>query len=124
MQNRQVRPGPGGAVGWSIPGGPKLFRALRRAIALATEYNAAGPGCRRLDADTLARRRRVQGEDHPDTMFPASNLAADLRALGAHQAAQELDTDTLARRRVLGEDHPDTQRPAHTLQQTCVRWDT
>ena len=49
------------------------------------------------------------GEDHPDTLLSASNLAADLRTLGEHQAARELDEDTLARRRrVLGEDHPDT----------------
>jgi hypothetical protein len=34
-----------------------------------------------LDQDTLDRRRRVLGEDHPDTLQSASNLAADLRAL-------------------------------------------
>ena len=37
---------------------------------------------RELDEDTLARRRRVLGEDHPDTLTSASNLAADLCALG------------------------------------------
>ena len=35
-----------------------------------------------LDEDTLARRRRVLGEDHPDTLTSARNLARDLRALG------------------------------------------
>lgn len=35
-----------------------------------------------LDEDTLARLRRVFGEDHPDTLRSAGNLAADLRALG------------------------------------------
>ena len=45
------------------------------------------------------------GEDHPDTLTSARNLAADLTNLGEHQAARELDEDTLARRRrVLGED--------------------
>jgi len=34
-----------------------------------------------MDQDTLARRRRVLGEDHPDTLNSAKNLAADLRAL-------------------------------------------
>ena len=48
------------------------------------------------------------GEDHPDTLRTANNLAVDLRNLGEHQAARELDEDILARRRVLGEDHPDT----------------
>jgi hypothetical protein len=42
------------------------------------EYQQA----RALDEDTLARRRRVLGDDHPDTVTSASNLAADLRVLG------------------------------------------
>ena len=37
---------------------------------------------RDLDQDTLDRKRRVLGEDHPDTLTSARNLAADLRALG------------------------------------------
>ena len=66
-------------------------------------YQAA----RELDEDTLARSRRVLGEDHPSTLSSANNLAIDLRNLGEYQAARELDEDTLARhRRVLGEDHP------------------
>ena len=36
---------------------------------------------RDLDQDTLDRRRRVLGEDHPGTLRSAANLAADLRAL-------------------------------------------
>ena len=38
------------------------------------------------------------GEDHPDTLTSASNLAADLRELGDYQRARTLDEDTLARR--------------------------
>ena len=69
-----------------------------------------------LDEDTLARRRRDLGEDHPDTLAAASNLAVSLRAAGEYQAARELDEDTLARRRrVLGEDHPDTLTSADGL---------
>jgi hypothetical protein len=64
---------------------------------------------RDLDQDTVARRRRVLGEDHPSTLSSATNLADDLRALGEVQAARDLDQDTVARRRrVLGEDHTDT----------------
>ena len=56
------------------------------------------------------------GEDHPDTLTSANNLAIDLRALGEDQAARDLDQDTLARRRrVLGEDHPDTLTSANNL---------
>jgi Tetratricopeptide repeat len=81
-------------------------------LSALREYQAA----RALDEDTLARRRRVQGEDHPDTLASASNLATDLTDLGEHQAARALDEDTLARRRrVLGEGHPDTQQSVRNL---------
>jgi hypothetical protein len=89
-----------------------------------------------LDEDTLARRRRDLGEDHPDTLASADGLAISLRAVGGypgalaaasnlatvvrhrgeHQAARELGEDTLARRRrVLGEDHPDSLASADNL---------
>ena len=37
---------------------------------------------RDLNQDTLDRRRRILGHDHPDTLNSAHNLAIDLRALG------------------------------------------
>jgi hypothetical protein len=75
-------------------------------------YQAA----RDLDEDTLARRRKVHGHDHPWTLITASNLASDLRRLGDVEAARDLDTDTLARRRrVLGDDHPRTLASASNL---------
>jgi hypothetical protein len=64
----------------------------------------------------LDRRRRVLGEDHPDTLRSAESLAYFLSALGEVQAARDLGEDTLdRRRRVLGEDHPDTLRSAESL---------
>jgi Tetratricopeptide repeat len=64
----------------------------------------------------LDRRRRVLGDDHPDTLPSANNLADDLRRLGEVQAARDLDQDTLdRRRRVLGDDHPDTLTSANNL---------
>ena len=69
-----------------------------------------------LDEDILARRRRDLGEDHPDTLAAASNLATIVHHRGEYQAARELGEDTLARRRrVLGEDHPDTLASADNL---------
>jgi len=44
---------------------------------------------RELDEDTLTRKRRTLGEDHPDTLASASNLANDLRALGEPQAGED-----------------------------------
>ena len=56
------------------------------------------------------------GSDHPYTLASASNLAADLRALGEVAAARDLDQDTFdRRRRVLGSDHPDTLASASNL---------
>jgi hypothetical protein len=61
------------------------------------------------DEDTLARRRRVLGEDHPDTLASAFILVGELTQLGAYQAAKELNEDILdRRRRVLGDRHLDT----------------
>jgi hypothetical protein len=64
--------------------GPDHPGTLTAATALAVvlrgldEYGAA----RELDEDTLARWRRVLGDDHPNTQRTARNLEADLRALG------------------------------------------
>src|SRR5579871_5025258 len=109
--------------------GGSLARTRRRGDNAGMAGND-GRAQLQLDEDTLARRRRDLGEDHPDTLAAASDLAVSLRAAGGlpgtltssasnpavivrhrgeHQAARELDEDTLARRRrVLGEDHPDT----------------
>ena len=57
------------------------------------EPHAARPVFTR--AHTL--RRDLLGEDHPDTLTSANNLAVDLRALGEAAAARALDEDTLTR---------------------------
>jgi tetratricopeptide (TPR) repeat protein/transcriptional regulator with XRE-family HTH domain len=61
-------------------------------------------------------RRDKFGDDHPDTLSSASNVAGSLWWLGDYQGARALDEDTLARRRrILGEDHPDTLTSADQL---------
>jgi hypothetical protein len=61
-------------------------------------------------------RRGKFGDDHPDTLSSASNLAANLWWLGDYQRARALDEDTLTRRRrILGEDHPQTLFSANFL---------
>jgi tetratricopeptide (TPR) repeat protein len=62
-----------------------------------------------LDEDTLARSRRVLGDNHIRTLNRANALAMRLDDLGNSHAALELLEDTLRRaRQVLGDDHPDT----------------
>jgi hypothetical protein len=64
---------------------------------------------RELAEDILARRRRVLGEDHPDTLTAAFQLVGALTGLGDYHAARELNDDIIARRRRLqGDEHPET----------------
>ena len=63
----------------------------------------------------LRVRRSVLGEDHPDTLTSASNLAVNLYELGQYEQARQLEDDTLTRRRVLGEDHPNTLESANNF---------
>jgi hypothetical protein len=64
---------------------------------------------RELAEDILARRRRVLGEDHPDTLTAAFQLVGTLTGLGEYHAARELNDDIIARRRrLLGDEHPQT----------------
>jgi hypothetical protein len=67
-------------------------------------------------ADLHRRWKTTLGDDHPDTLRAANNLAAALRGLGDYQASRVLHEDTLARRRrVFGDDHPDTLTSANNL---------
>ena len=60
--------------------------------------------------------RALKGDDHPDTLYSATNLAMRLGLLGEHEQARALNEDALTRyRRALGEDHPDTLYSAHGL---------
>ncbi|TMR40531.1 FxSxx-COOH system tetratricopeptide repeat protein [Actinomadura geliboluensis] len=56
--------------------------------------------------DTLERRRRVLGEDHPSTIRTANNLAFCLMRLGRHGQARDLCLAMAGHRRTLGDDHP------------------
>ena len=47
--------------------------------------------------------RRVLGEEHPDTLRSANNLATSLSGQGKHAEAERIEREVLgARRRVLG----------------------
>ncbi|PWI13584.1 hypothetical protein DI272_05100 [Streptomyces sp. Act143] len=87
-------------------------RAEAEAEAAVGEYADARP----LALDVLERRRRLLGDDHPDTLAGANGLAGTFGALGAHEEARRLYEDIFQRRRrVLGDDHPDTLVSANCL---------
>jgi Tetratricopeptide repeat len=102
-------------------------------ISLAWDlYHLGDPqAARGLNQDTLARRRRILGDDHHDTLCSANSLAVDLIAVSDLHAARMLTQDTLTRRRrVLADDHPDTlisrrgpghpRRPPGSTGNTCT----
>ena len=64
---------------------------------------------RRAFARRLAIRRKVLGEEHPDTANSYNNLASNQNAQGKYALAEEGCRKALAiYRKVLGEEHPDT----------------
>jgi hypothetical protein len=69
-----------------------------------------------LHTQALEGRRRVLGDDHPDTLQSMNNVAELRRKVGDRHGAHDLHSQALAaRRRVLGDDHPDTLRSMNDL---------
>ena len=61
-------------------------------------------------------RKRVLGEDHPDTLTSLNNLAGLFYSKGEYDRALPLFEECLAKRkRVLGEDHPSTLSSLNNL---------
>jgi serine/threonine protein kinase/Tfp pilus assembly protein PilF len=89
---------------------PATDASLRQALATLyyerlALYDAAFP----LQESSLATRRRVLGEEHPDTLLSANNMGYLLRNRGSLAEAEPYYREALEqRRRVLGELHPQT----------------
>ena len=91
-------------------------RGFLLALSWALRDQGDYPTSRRLVEHAHHRWTTHLGEDHPDTIMAAGNLAATLWSLGDFPAARSLEEDVLARRRrILGEDHPDTIRAKAAL---------
>ncbi|MEV0088214.1 tetratricopeptide repeat protein [Saccharopolyspora sp. NPDC050642] len=70
----------------------------------------------------LKIRRRVLGDDHPDTLAARANLASVLNKRGElEEAERELRAVLKIRRRVLGDDHPDTQHTRARVNEWSLR---
>jgi hypothetical protein len=61
-----------------------------------------------LQRDTIARRRKIFGDSHPDTLAAQANLAIILRSMGQEEDANQVRDQTAAAmtRPPLGENHP------------------
>ena len=61
-------------------------------------------------------RKRVLGEEHPDTLTSMANLALTYLDQGQWTEAEQLSVQVLeARMRILGKEHPDTQESVTNL---------
>ncbi len=71
----------------------------------------------RVEREVLDARRRMLGEEHPDTVMSASNLALSLSYQGKYVQAERIEREVVGKkRRVLGEENPDTLTSANNLE--------
>jgi tetratricopeptide (TPR) repeat protein len=62
-----------------------------------------------LEVQVMETRKRVLGEEHPDTLLSISNLASTYRNQGRWKEAEELGVQVMeTKKKVLREEHPDT----------------
>jgi tetratricopeptide (TPR) repeat protein len=90
----------------------RMTSALVHIFASIGDIDRALPLCE----ECLEKRKRVLGEDHPDTLNTLNNLAGVFALKGEYDRAIPLGEECLEKRkRVLGEDHPDTLESLHDL---------
>ena len=83
----------------------KMMNALGSLFGFKGEYDCALP----LYQECLEKRKRILGDDHPDTLASINNLAALFRSKCEYDHALPLYEECLEKRkRMLGDDHPDT----------------
>ena len=83
--------------------------ALARKCALALSSDGRYNESEELFVQVMETRKRVLGEEHPDTLSSIANLASTYRNQGRWKEAEELFVQVMEmRKRVLGEEHPDT----------------
>jgi hypothetical protein len=64
-----------------------------------------------MNRQTLARREKVLGVEHPHMLTSMSNLALVLYRQGKYEEAESMNRQTLARgEKVLGAEHPQSSR--------------
>jgi len=87
---------------------PVVDAQLRQVLADRYQNLGLPDSATPLQERALATRRRVLGEEHPDTLTSISNMGTLLRAQGKLSEAEPYYREGLENlRRVLGEEHPD-----------------
>jgi tetratricopeptide (TPR) repeat protein len=89
-----------------------LLQGRADRLAATGHYKEAQP----LLEDVLAIRRKVLGEEHPQTANTHNNLAVSIDQQGRYKEAEQGFRKALAiRRKVLGNEHPDTAQSYNSL---------
>jgi tetratricopeptide (TPR) repeat protein len=97
------------AIGEQFGDQPAVDAQLRHALAELYRRIGLNEAAVPLQESALATRRRVLGEEHPDTLLAISNMSVLLRELGRLDDAEPYHREALDKcRRVLGEEHPET----------------
>jgi Flp pilus assembly protein TadD len=92
---------------------------LLHAVADHDFYRGDFRSARTLEERVLATRRRLLGNEHPDTLTSMNSLANALQVQGDLDPARALrEQDLDASRRVLGDEHPDTLTSINNLAAT------
>jgi len=74
----------------------------------------------RVGEETLANCQSTLGEDHPDTLMAAANLAMDIAASGSQARADRLLDDALRRyAQTLTTEHPEARAAAQGIRITA-----
>ncbi|KAL5386219.1 hypothetical protein DPSP01_004302 [Paraphaeosphaeria sporulosa] len=82
---------------------------LSRKCAMTLYSDGRYEEAKELEVQVMETRKRVLGEEHPDTLTSIANLASTYRNQGRWKEAEELEVQVMeTRKRVLGEEHPDT----------------
>ena len=100
------------SIAWST-----LLCNIPRYLRGSGQYSAAHVGA--AEATTLLTEEL--GEEHPNPLTSANNLATVLWAQGRYGAAEEMSRQALdGREKVLGKEHPNTLRSINNL--TTALW--
>src|SRR5262249_50597565 len=88
---------------------PAVDAELRQVLALRYQDLGLYDNSLPLQKQALETRRRVLGEDHPDTIASIRFMGSLLQGQGKSVEAESYMHESLEKsRRVLGEEHPDT----------------
>jgi serine/threonine protein kinase/tetratricopeptide (TPR) repeat protein len=88
---------------------PSVAATLRHVLAERYHFLGLDATALALEERVLSDRRRVLGEEHPDTLLAIGNLAVFLKAVGKRKEAEAHHREALEKsRRVRGDDDPET----------------